>query len=85
MQPDDDVAIGQDPPDDVNVIIEIPFGGEPVKYETNKASGRLFVSRILFTAIRYPGSYGFVPQTLAEDGDPSTCWLSAGRRSCGVP
>jgi inorganic pyrophosphatase len=70
MQADKDVLIGLDPPRDVNVIIEIPFGGEPVKYEMNKASGRMFVDRILFTAMRYPGNYGFVPQTLAEDGDP---------------
>jgi inorganic pyrophosphatase len=70
MQADKDVPIGLDPPRDVNVIIEIPFGGEPVKYEMNKVSGRMFVDRILFTAMCYPGNYGFVPQTLAEDGDP---------------
>jgi inorganic pyrophosphatase len=70
MQPDSEVPIGVDPPRDVNVIIEVPFGGEPVKYEMNKASGRMFVDRILFTAMRYPGNYGFIPQTLAEDGDP---------------
>jgi inorganic pyrophosphatase len=65
-----EVAVGYQPPDDVNVVIEVPFGGEPVKYEMNKTSGRLFVDRILLTAMRYPGNYGFVPQTLAEDGDP---------------
>jgi inorganic pyrophosphatase len=52
------------------VIIEIPIGGEPVKYEVDKASGALFVDRFLHTAINYPCNYGFVPHTLAEDGDP---------------
>lgn len=66
----DEIAIGVNPPDDVNVIIEVPFGGEPVKYEMDKASGRIFVDRILYTSMRYPGNYGFIPRTLAEDGDP---------------
>ncbi|MBS0232301.1 MAG: inorganic diphosphatase [Proteobacteria bacterium] len=64
------IAIGRNPPQDINVVIEVPFGGEPVKYEMDKASGRIFVDRILYTAMRYPGNYGFVPQTLAQDGDP---------------
>lgn len=66
----DDIAIGINPPFDINVLIEVPFGGEPAKYEMDKTSGRIFVDRILYTAMRYPGNYGFIPQTLAEDGDP---------------
>jgi inorganic pyrophosphatase len=66
----DAVAIGSNPPDDINVIVEVPIGGEPVKYEMDKASGTLFVDRMLYTAMRYPGNYGFVPHTLSADGDP---------------
>jgi inorganic pyrophosphatase len=54
----------------VNVIIEIPQGGAPVKYEVDKRSGAMFVDRFLHTAMFYPGNYGFVPHTLSEDGDP---------------
>lgn len=61
---------GIQPPGDINVIVEVPFGGEPVKYEMDKTTGRLVVDRILQTSMRYPGNYGFVPGTLAEDGDP---------------
>ena len=66
----DAIAIGTDPPEDVNVIVEVPVGGEPIKYELDKASGTLFVDRFLYTPMRYPGNYGFVPHTLAADGDP---------------
>lgn len=66
----DAIAIGHNPPDDINVIIEIPLGGEPIKYELDKASGTLFVDRFLYTPMRYPGNYGFVPHTLSRDGDP---------------
>jgi len=66
----DAIAIGQNPPHDVNVIIEVPIGGEPVKYEMDKAAGTLVVDRFLHTPMRYPGNYGFVPHTLSEDGDP---------------
>ena len=66
----DAIEIGNQPPDDVNVIIEVPVGGEPIKYELDKASGTLFVDRFLYTPMRYPGNYGFVPHTLSEDGDP---------------
>src|SRR6266704_1845310 len=66
----DKIAIGKDPPFDVNVLIEIPQGGEPVKYEFDKESGALMVDRFLHTAMFYPGNYGFIPHTLAEDGDP---------------
>ncbi len=66
----DAIAIGKNPPEDINVIIEVPIGGEPIKYEMDKASGALMVDRILYTSMRYPGNYGFVPHTLSEDGDP---------------
>ena len=66
----DAIPIGKNPPDDINVIIEVPLGGEPIKYEIDKASGALFVDRFLYTPMRYPGNYGFIPRTLSEDGDP---------------
>jgi inorganic pyrophosphatase len=66
----DAISIGQNPPDDVNVVIEVPLGGEPIKYEMDKESGALFVDRFLYTAMRYPGNYGFIPHTLSGDGDP---------------
>jgi len=66
----DAIAIGHNPPDDVNVIIEVPIGGEPIKYEMDKAAGTLVVDRFLHTPMRYPGNYGFVPHTLSQDGDP---------------
>jgi inorganic pyrophosphatase len=66
----DAIPIGKNPPHDVNVIVEVPIGGEPVKYEMDKASGTLFVDRFLYTPMRYPGNYGFVPHTLSDDGDP---------------
>ncbi|MFT5209951.1 MAG: inorganic pyrophosphatase [Flavobacterium sp.] len=61
---------GIDAPNDINVIIEVPVGGEPIKYEMDKESGALFVDRYLYTSMRYPGNYGFVPNTLSDDGDP---------------
>ena len=66
----DAIAIGDDPPNDVNVVVEVPVGGEPIKYELDKAAGTLIVDRFLYTPMRYPGNYGFVPHTLSEDGDP---------------
>jgi inorganic pyrophosphatase len=66
----DHIPIGQSAPDDINVIIEVPIGGEPIKYELDKKSGAMFVDRFLYTPMRYPGNYGFVPHTLSEDGDP---------------
>jgi inorganic pyrophosphatase len=66
----DAIAIGNNPPEDVNVIIEVPIGGEPIKYEMDKEAGALFVDRFLHTSMRYPGNYGFVPHTLSGDGDP---------------
>ena len=64
------IAVGKNPPEDVNVIVEVPIGGEPIKYELDKAAGTLVVDRFLHTPMRYPGNYGFVPHTLSEDGDP---------------
>ncbi len=64
------IAAGRSPPTDLNVIVEIPLGGVPVKYELDKRTGALFVDRFLHTAMFYPGNYGFIPQTLSEDGDP---------------
>jgi inorganic pyrophosphatase len=64
------IAVGRNPPKDLNVLVEIPLGGVPVKYELDKESGALFVDRFLHTAMFYPGNYGFVPHTLSGDGDP---------------
>ena len=66
----DAIAIGSNPPEEVNVVIEVPVGGEPVKYEMDKAAGTMVVDRFLYTSMRYPGNYGFIPHTLSEDGDP---------------
>ena len=64
------ISIGKNPPEDVNVIIEVAVGGEPIKYEMDKEAGTLFVDRFLYTPMRYPGNYDFVPHTLSGDGDP---------------
>ena len=64
------IPVGNDAPNDVNVIIEVPVGGEPIKYELDKDAGALIVDRFLYTSMRYPGNYGFVPHTLSDDGDP---------------
>jgi len=66
----DAISIGINPPHDVNVIIEVPVGGEPIKYEMDKNAGTMVVDRYLYTAMRYPGNYGFIPHTLSDDGDP---------------
>jgi len=66
----DAISIGSNPPHEVNVVIEVPIGGEPIKYEMDKAAGTLVVDRFLYTPMRYPGNYGFIPHTLSEDGDP---------------
>ncbi|HMI41348.1 MAG TPA: inorganic diphosphatase [Sphingomicrobium sp.] len=71
------IPAGDNPPQSVNVFIEVPIGGEPVKYEFDKKSGAIFVDRILHTAMRYPANYGFIPQTLGEDGDPLDCLVMA--------
>ncbi|AKM08775.1 inorganic diphosphatase [Croceicoccus naphthovorans] len=77
------IPTGDNPPESLNVIIEVPVGGEPVKYEFDKASGALFVDRILHTPMRYPANYGFVPHTLSPDGDPLDALVVA--RSPFVP
>ena len=64
------IPAGNNAPEDVNVIIEVPIGGEPIKYEMDKDSGALMVDRFLYTPMRYPGNYGFIPHTLSDDGDP---------------
>ena len=66
----DNVPAGKDLPNDINVIIENPMGGQPIKYEVDKDSGALFVDRFLPTPMYYPGNYGYVPNTLSGDGDP---------------
>ncbi len=66
----DRIPAGEKPPEDINVIIEVPAGGEPVKYEMDKQSGTVFVDRFLHTPMRYPCNYGFMPHTLSDDGDP---------------
>ena len=66
----DAIAIGENPPEDINVIVEVPVGSQPIKYEMDKAAGALIVDRFLYTPMSYPGNYGFVPHTLSDDGDP---------------
>jgi inorganic pyrophosphatase len=66
----DAISIGANPPHEVNVVIEVPIGGEPIKYEMDKKAGVLVVDRFLYTSMRYPGNYGFIPHTLSDDGDP---------------
>ena len=65
------ISVGENAPWDINVIVEVPVGNEPVKYEVDKASGALYVDRILHTSMRYPCNYGFIPHTLSDDGDPA--------------
>lgn len=65
------VPSGKNLPDDINVIIEIPLNGDPIKYEVDKESGAIFVDRMLGTAMHYPCNYGYVPHTLSDDGDPA--------------
>lgn len=64
------VTAGDNAPDEINVIIEIPANSEPVKYEVDKATGAMRVDRFMATSMRYPCDYGYIPQTLSEDGDP---------------
>ena len=67
----DRVSTGKDVPNDVNVIIEIPSHSDPVKYEVDKETGAMFVDRFMGTAMHYPCNYGYIPNTLSEDGDPA--------------
>lgn len=66
----DKVQAGDKLPEEFNVVIEIPMNADPVKYEVDKASGAVFVDRFMLTAMHYPCNYGYIPQTLSEDGDP---------------
>lgn len=66
----DRVPAGLDVPNDCNVVIEIPMHGDPIKYEVDKATGAVFVDRFMATAMHYPCNYGYIPQTLSDDGDP---------------
>lgn len=76
----DNISAGPNPPEDIHVIIEVPLGGEPIKYELDKDSGAMFVDRFLYTAMRYPCNYGFIPHTLSNDGDPTDV-LVVGQRA----
>jgi inorganic pyrophosphatase len=73
------VPVGANAPHEVNVVIEVPIGGEPIKYEMHKESGALMVDRFLYTAMRYPGNYGFIPHTLSDDGDPCDVLIASTR------
>ena len=64
------IPVGENPPWDVNAMVEVPVGSDPVKYELDKDSGALYVDRFLHTAMFYPCNYGFIPHTLSDDGDP---------------
>ena len=64
------VSAGRDLPHDFNVIIEIPMNADPIKYEVDKESGAIFVDRFMGTSMHYPCNYGYVPHTIADDGDP---------------
>ncbi|MBJ3775869.1 inorganic diphosphatase [Acuticoccus mangrovi] len=75
----DAIPIGTNPPEDFNVVIEVPVGGEPIKYELDKESGALWVDRFLYTPMRFPVNYGFVPHTLSEDGDPMDVLIASTR------
>jgi len=66
----DSIPAGRDVPNDCNVVIEIPMHGPPIKYEVDKATGMVFVDRFMATAMHYPCNYGYIPQTLSDDGDP---------------
>jgi len=66
----DKIPAGKDVPHDFNVVIEIPMNADPIKYEVDKESGALFVDRFMMTAMHYPANYGYVPKTIAGDGDP---------------
>ncbi|MGI9292223.1 MAG: inorganic diphosphatase [Gammaproteobacteria bacterium] len=82
------ITFGDNAPDEVNVLIECPLDSKPIKYELDKDSGALFVDRFLYTAMNYPCNYGFIPNTLSDDGDPVDVMVY-GRRAlvpgCVVP
>jgi inorganic pyrophosphatase len=83
----DRVCSGENCPNDINVIVEIPAHADPVKYEVDKDTGAMFVDRFMTTAMHYPCNYGYVPHTLSKDGDPidvlvAVRWCAAGRLAC---
>ena len=75
----DQINAGLNPPEEINVIIEVPSGGAPVKYEMHKRSGTILVDRILHTPMRYPANYGYIPHTLSDDGDPCDVLVVVGQ------
>ena len=82
------ISVGKNPPHELNVIIEVPMGAEPVKYEIDKDSGAVFVDRFLGTSMFYPCNYGFVPHTLSDDGDPIDVLVLCNQRlipGCVIP
>ena len=78
----DAIPIGANPPEEVNVVVEVGIGGEPIKYEMNKAAGKLFVDRFLHTPMRYPGNYGLFRIHLRLMAIRSMCWSPTPARSC---
>ncbi len=66
----DRVGPGRDAPAEFNVIVEIPMNADPIKYEVDKETGAVFVDRFMMTAMHYPCNYGYIPRTIAGDGDP---------------
>jgi len=72
-----EIEAGRNVPDEVNVVIEIPSNSDPVKYEVDKATGVIMVDRFVATSMSYPCDYGYIPHTLAEDGDPMDVLLIA--------
>lgn len=84
----DKISVGKNPPWDVNVVVEVPMGADPIKYEIDKDSGAIMVDRFLHTSMHYPCNYGFIPHTLADDGDPTDVMI-VGRRpllpGCVIP
>ena len=72
------ISVGPNVPQEINIITEVPMGGEPVKYEFDKAAGAIVVDRIIHTSMRYPCNYGFIPHTLGADGDPLDVLVAAG-------
>jgi inorganic pyrophosphatase len=66
----DKIAVGPNPPHEINVFVEVPLRSDPIKYEFDKEAGAIVVDRFLYTTMFYPCNYGFIPHTLAQDGDP---------------
>jgi inorganic pyrophosphatase len=69
LHPWHDLATGANPPAELNVVVEIPRGSRN-KYELDKDTGFFKLDRLLYSAVHYPGDYGLIPRTLADDDDP---------------